>query len=138
MTYGIGHTLPSVVYAIREDDDNFKLATTRSNALAGTSVSFGSSGSGNAHKLIMTKSNEKTLITVDNLVQYPLLYTPLVHTLSGNDGSISAASSIFALSGISTLAANDILICCLQTIMENAIQSFFKRYMRVSKIGGQE
>ena len=65
MTYGIGHTLPSVVYAIREDDDNFKLATTRSNALAGTSVSFGSSGSGNAHKLIMSKSNEKTLITVD-------------------------------------------------------------------------
>ena len=109
MTYGIGHTLPSVVYAIREDDDNFKLATTRSNAFAGTSVSFGSSGSGNAHKLIMSKSNEKTLITVDNLVQYPLLYTPLVHTLSGNDGTISAASSVFALSGIGTLAPEDIL-----------------------------
>ena len=110
MTYGIGHPLPSVVYAIREDDDNFKLATTRSNAMAGTSVSFGSSGEGNNHELAMVKSSEKALITIDNLAQYPLLYTPLVHTLSGNaGGQIGTASTIFALSGISTIGPEDIL-----------------------------
>jgi len=110
MTYGIGHTLPSVVYAIREDDDNFKLATTRSNAMAGTNVSFGSSGEGNIHELAMSKSNEKVLITIDELVQYPLIYTPLVHTLSGNNGGqIGTASTIFALSGIGTINPEGIL-----------------------------
>ena len=53
MTYGSGTPLPSIVYAIRENDDQFKLATTRANAESGTNVSFGSSGEGNAHELSM-------------------------------------------------------------------------------------
>jgi hypothetical protein len=104
-----GSPLPSEVYAIRESSDTFKLALTKNDALSANNVVFSSSGSGNAHQLEMSKKNEKALITLDNIVQYPLIRTPIAHTLSGNGGGISIASSIFALSGISTIVPKDIL-----------------------------
>ena len=110
MTYGSGTPLPSIVYAIRDNDDEFKLATTRANAEAGVNVSFGSSGEGNAHELAMLLGNEKTIITLDGIGQYPLKFTPIAHTLSGNaGGQIGTASTIFALSGISTIIPTDLL-----------------------------
>jgi hypothetical protein len=88
-------------------------ASLNAAALSGQSVSFGSNtstyGSGNAHQLEMDKKLEKALITIDNVVQYPLLFTPISYTLLGNGGQISAGSSIFALSGISTIIPKDIL-----------------------------
>jgi hypothetical protein len=63
---------------------------------------------GNAHQLEMSKKNEKSIITIDNLVQYPL-HLLQYHILSGNGGQISDTSSIFALSGISTISPKDIL-----------------------------
>ena len=101
--------LPSEVYVIREDSSKFRLALTKNDALTGNGVAFSSIGSGNAHQLEMYKKNEKAIITLDNIVQYPIIRTPIVHTLSGNGGTISIASSIFALSGISTIVPNDIL-----------------------------
>ena len=106
MQIGAGTSLPSEVYVIKLTDSAFKLATTKSNAISGIGVTFTSYGSGNVHQLEMDKKLEKSLITIDNVVQYPLLFTPIVYTLSGN---ISAASSIFALSGISTIIPKDIL-----------------------------
>ena len=105
-----GSSLPSEVYAIVQSTSQFKLATTKNNAISGNSVTFiPNSGSGNAHQLEMYKKNEKALITLNNVVQYPLILTPISHKLSGNGGGISIGSSIFALSGISTIMPNDIL-----------------------------
>jgi hypothetical protein len=101
--------LPSEVYAIRLSDNTFKLATTKSNAISGIGVTFTSYGSGNAHQLEMDKKLEKALITIDNVVQYPLSFTKISYNLLGNGGQISAGSSIFALSGISTIAPKNIL-----------------------------
>lgn len=101
--------LPSEVYVIRESANTFRLALTKNNASSGIGVIFSSSGSGNAHQLEMSKKNEKVLITLDNVVQYPLIRTPVSHNLFGNGGAISIGSSIFALSGISTIVPNDIL-----------------------------
>jgi hypothetical protein len=88
-------------------------ASLNAAALSGQSVSFGSNtstyGSGNAHQLEMDKKLEKALITIDNVVQYPLLFTPISYNLLGNGGQISAESSVFALSGISTIIPKDIL-----------------------------
>jgi hypothetical protein len=110
MTYGTGTPLPSVVYAIRENDDEFKLATTRANAEAGVNVSFGSSGEGNAHELSMLLGNEKTLITLDSIAQYPLKFTPIAYTLSGNPGGqIGTTSTFFSLSGISSITPTDLI-----------------------------
>jgi hypothetical protein len=101
--------LPSEVYAIRISSSEFKLALTKSDALTGNYVTFSSSGSGNAHQLEMYKKTEKALITLDNIVQYPLIRTPISHNLYGNGGQISIGSSIFALSGISSIVPKDIL-----------------------------
>ena len=101
--------LPSEVYAIKISNDTFKLSTRKDYAALGIGVTFTSNGEGNAHQLEMYKKNEKSIITIDNIVQYPLLYTPISHTLSGNGGQISIGSSIFALSGISTISPTNIL-----------------------------
>ena len=109
MQIGAGTSLPSEVYVIKLSDTTFKLATTKSNAISGIGVTFTSYGSGNAHQLEMDKKLEKSLITIDNVVQYPLTFTPISYTLLGNGGQISTVSSIFALSGISTIIPKDIL-----------------------------
>jgi hypothetical protein len=101
--------LPSEVYVIKLSDDAFKLSTRKDYAVLGIGVTFTSYGSGNAHQLEMDKKLEKSLITIDNVVQYPLIFTPISYTLLGNGGQISAGSSIFALSGISTIIPKDIL-----------------------------
>jgi hypothetical protein len=102
-------TLPSDVYVIKLSDNTFKLSTRKDYAALGIGVTFTSEGSGNAHQLEMDKKLEKTLITIDNVVQYPLLFTPVSYNLLGNGGQISAGSSIFALSGISTIIPKNIL-----------------------------
>jgi len=101
--------LPSEVYVIKLSDDSFKLSTRPDYAQLGIGVTFISYGLGNAHKLEMFKKNEKGLITIDNLTQYPLIFSKISHTLSGNGGQISVGSTIFSLSGISTISPKDIL-----------------------------
>jgi hypothetical protein len=101
--------LPSDVYVIKLSDNIFKLSTRKDYAVLGIGVTFTSYGSGNAHQLEMDKKLEKSLITINNVVQYPLQFTPISYTLLSNGGQISAGSSIFALSGISTIVPKDIL-----------------------------
>jgi len=101
--------LPSDLYVIKLSNNTFKLSTRKDYSALGIGVTFTSIGEGNAHQLEMVKKNEKVIITIDNLVQYPLLFTPISHTLSNNNGQISASSSIISLSGISTIVPNNIL-----------------------------
>ena len=106
-TSGIStNVCPNDVYVIRLDSDRFKLTGTRN---SGIGFTFTSSGSGNAHKLTMNKRLEKSLIMIDNVVQYPLTYTPLNYDLINNGGQISVASTIFGISGISSIRINDVL-----------------------------
>ena len=103
--------LSTEVYAIKINNDQFKLASSRSNALAETSISFSTYlGEGNAHQFEMYKKVEKSLITLNNLAQYPLLYTDINYTLSGNSGSsIGSTDTFFSLSGISSIYPEDII-----------------------------
>jgi len=101
--------LPTTVFAIKLTNDTFKVALTEADANAGTGVTFPSLGEGNAHRFSMAERNSKTIISIDNLVQYPIKATKIVHTLSGNGGQIGTASTIFTLSGISTISPKDIL-----------------------------
>ena len=105
---GLGTTsiCPSNVYAIRINKDKFKLASTSTYADLGIGLTFTHTGGGNAHELEMYKKNEKCLMTVDGMIQAPLAWTPVNHTLNGD---ISIGSTYFALSGITSLAPKDIL-----------------------------
>ena len=108
MTFKVGSiigNLPTQVFAIVDNDDTFSISTVRS----GTAVTFTDLGSGNVHEFAMAKRNEKALITLDNIAQYPIAFTKISQTLSGNGGSISTTDTIFALSGISSISPGDIL-----------------------------
>ena len=113
MTYDDGTNtgiLTSNVFAIRIDDDNFGIATTKSKANLGLGVTITSFGEGNFHTLEMLKSNEKALISIDGIVQYPLTDTRLTHTLQNNGSvGIGTTQSIFSLSGISSVTVLNIL-----------------------------
>ena len=101
--------LPSSVYAIKLSNSQFKIALTKENANSGIGITFTYLGEGNAHMFEMYKKNEKSLITINNLAQYPLTYTGIAHSLFGNNGSIGAGSTFFALSGISSIKPTDLL-----------------------------
>jgi len=108
---GVGTTniLPSTVYAIKINNDQFKLATTSQYANLSIGVTFTSTGSGNAHELEMYKRMEKTVLSVDGIIQYPLSYSPVSYSIVGNGGQISAAATYFAVSGISSIKPADLL-----------------------------
>ena len=114
--------LPSVVYAIKESNDSFRISTRQDYASQGIGVTFTSLGLGNAHQLEMYKKNEKTVISINDVVQSPLSYSSITHTLSGNGGQIGTASTIFALSGISSIVPSDIL-------------KIDNEYMRIENVG---
>jgi hypothetical protein len=101
--------LPSSVYAIKISNSQFQIALTQSNANSGTAVTFTYLGEGNAHMFEMYKKNEKSLITINNLAQYPLTFTGIAHSLSGNDGQIGVGITFFTLSGISSIKPTDLL-----------------------------
>jgi hypothetical protein len=101
--------LPETVYAIKLSNNTFKISTRKEYALQGIGVTFTSFGLGNAHEFEMYKKNEKCLITINDVTQYPLSYTYVTHNLSNNGGQIGTASTIFALSGISSIRPTDLL-----------------------------
>jgi hypothetical protein len=105
----VTNILPEKVYPIKITNDTFRLSTRPNYASVGIYVTFTSYGLGNAHELIMTKKNEKSIITLDNIAQYPISYTTINYNLNGNGGQIGASSTIFALSGITSIRPSDIL-----------------------------
>jgi len=105
---GIGE-LPTTVFAVRNNENSFYISTT-SPASVGTAVTFVDVGGGNYHKFAMAKSNTKAMVSIDNILQSPVANTLLSYTLKDNvGGQIGTASTIFGLSGISSITFNDIL-----------------------------
>ena len=100
--------LPSKVFAIKINNDRFKLSTRKNYAQAGIYVTFTSVGDGNYHKLEMVKKNEKSIITINNIIQHPITYSLVTHNLA-NDGQIGSASSLITLTGISSITTNNLL-----------------------------
>ena len=119
----ITNVLPSKLYAIKIDNSRFKLSTRREYSLASPAiaVTFTSYGSGNAHELEMYKKNEKSIITIDNVIQSPISYSKLNYTVN-NGGQIGTASSVFGISGISSVLLGDFL-------------KIDEEYMKVSSVG---
>jgi hypothetical protein len=102
----VTNRLPQIVYPIVINSDQFKLSTKKEYANSGIYVTFTSYGEGNAHELEMTKKLEKSVISLDGIVQQPITYTYISQNLSG---SVGFAASTFSLTGISTLQPRDIL-----------------------------
>lgn len=105
----VTNLLPEELYVIKINPDQFRLSTRKDYAEVGIYVTFTSNGEGNAHELEMFEKNSKCIITIDDIIQYPLLYSSVTHTLDNNGGAIGSATTIFSLSGISTVNPRDLL-----------------------------
>ena len=101
--------LPYVVYAIRNTNEKFQIATRPEYASAGIAVTFTDEGTGNKHSFEMVKKLEKAVIAVDDVIQSPIAYTPIVYDLEANGGQIGTATTVFSMSGISSISNGDIL-----------------------------
>ena len=101
--------LPERVYPIALTPNTFQLATKEEYARAGIFVTFTDAGLGNAHELEFTKKLTKTVIGLDGIVQQPINFTPIAHTLIHNSGSIGVGINTFNLSGIASVQARDLI-----------------------------
>ena len=98
--------MPTDVYAIRVNKDKFKLALSLAEADAGLGKTYTSAGSGNSHELEMSKKLEKSLISIDGVVQSPLAFTPVNTTLSY---ALNNSATIFGVAGITSIVTNNIV-----------------------------
>ena len=73
---------------------------------AGVAITFTGLGTGNLHKLTMEKQLTKTIIGLDGVVQQPITFTSIAHTL---DSSINATETQFVISGIGSIQPSDVL-----------------------------
>jgi hypothetical protein len=105
----VTNRLPERVYPIALTPDTFKLATRRSYANLGIAVTFTDAGLGNAHEFEMTKKLSKSVVSLDGIVQQPITFTPISHTLQYNSGSISVGIATFNLSGITSIQPRDLI-----------------------------
>lgn len=85
---GIGTTdkLPAEVYVIKIDENTIKLARSAEDALKEVpkSLNITSVGIGSSHLLISTKQNLKALISIDNVIQSPIVSTSSTTKLSSD------------------------------------------------------
>ena len=104
----VTNILPERVFAIKIDQNKFKISTRKEYANLGIAVTFTNVGVGNSHEFEMVKKNEKTIITINNVVQEPIVYSLIDYNID-NGGNVSSASTIFGLSGISSILIGDLL-----------------------------
>ena len=123
---GIINTLPEKVYVKAVSGSEFFLYSKKEFIEDGEPITFTNSGSGNAHKFQMSKVLSKTVIGLDGIVQQPISYTAVEHTLlddvpskvtaitplilnaTQNEG-LNLEIEQFALSGISSVQPRDVL-----------------------------
>ena len=106
-TAGVVTTLlPTTVFANVIDENRFQLFSRPEYVSAGVAITFTGLGAGNLHKLAMEKQLTKTIIGLDGVVQQPITFTSIAHTL---DSSINATETQFVISGIGSIQPSDVL-----------------------------
>jgi hypothetical protein len=107
---GIGVTdlLPESVYVIKINDSSIRLSSTAENALSFNPIplELRSIGIGSVHSFISKKQNGKVLISVDNMIQTPVVSTGVTTNLLGN---ALPDDTIIYFTGITSFFTNDII-----------------------------
>ena len=98
--------LPSTVYVKAINANTIELYTQKEYITSGLPVKLTGVGEGNAHKFEMTKKLSKTVIGLDGIIQQPITYTAIEHSLVG---IITSGTPQFVLSGISSIQPRDVL-----------------------------
>jgi len=107
---GVGTTdkLPSNVFAIKLSEDKIKLAATAQKALMGipNAVDLTHVGIGTSHRFVSKNQNSKVLVTLDNIIQSPIVSTAVTTHL--ND-QVFTTSDIVEFAGITSFFGGDLI-----------------------------
>ena len=106
---GTGYTdrLSETIFAIKKTENTIQIATSRSDALSGIALTITDFYTGMKDQTFDSiNSNKKCVIMIDNIIQSPMTWTSITHTLSDN---ITGLSTSLPLTGISTMRDGDIV-----------------------------
>ena len=105
---GLGTTsfLPSNVFVIKVDEDTIRLASSATNALklVPEYLDIESVGVGTSHRFIAQDQNTKCIVTIDNVIQSPIVSTAITQTLARN---ITTVDDVIFFSGITSFFGAD-------------------------------
>jgi hypothetical protein len=107
---GIGLTdkLPSTLYIVKDSDLKVKVAGSAEDALSANpkTLDITSVGVGTLHKFESTNQNARVLISIDNLIQSPIVSTSITTTSSKN---VSISEERISFSGITSFFGGDLI-----------------------------
>ena len=107
---GIGTTtlLPSTVYAVKIDDETIKLAESVSKALQTVPevVDITSVGIGTSHCFNAVNQNKKALVSIDNILQSPIVSTAVTTQLADQ---VFTTTDVIEFAGITSFYGGDLI-----------------------------
>lgn len=107
---GIGTTdkLPSSLYVVKVNDLNIKVSASATDALLSipNTLNITSVGIGSTHLFAGKNQNTKTLISIDNVIQSPIVATSITTTLADN---VRVFDDLIAFSGITSFFGGDLI-----------------------------
>jgi hypothetical protein len=105
---GITDKLPSSLYIVKVDDRDVRVAAAASNALKTVPdvLILTSVGIGNSHTFTSKNQNNKVIIGIDNLIQSPIVSTPVTTTLLDE---LTVFDSEVYVSGIGSIYGGDLI-----------------------------
>jgi len=97
-----GGDLSSSVYAIKVDESTLRLATSAENALKTipTYIGLSAVGVGTSHSLTAQNPNSKVIISIDNIIQKPIIPTTVTTTVTGD---VATTDNSITVSGITSI-----------------------------------
>ena len=105
---GITNKLPSSVFAVKVNENYIKLARSAEDALLNVPkvLDLTTVGIGTSHTFTSTNQNPKVIISLDNIIQSPIVATALTSSLSV---SLTSVDDVLYLSGISSFFGGDLI-----------------------------
>jgi len=107
---GVGTTnkLPGTLFAVKIDDDSIKLAETAEKALKTVPevVDITSVGIGTSHRFNSINQNAKLLVSIDNIIQSPIVATAVTSHLTQE---VFTTDEFINLAGITSMFGGDLI-----------------------------
>ena len=107
---GIGTTsfLPSDLYIVKVNEDKVQLASSAENALKETPeiLTFTHVGIGTSHRFIAKNQNAKVVLSLDNIIQSPIVSTAVSTTLARQ---VLTTDDLVYFSGITSFFGGDLI-----------------------------
>lgn len=104
---GVTNKLPRTIYAVKINDREIKVASTLEKSLKRIPETLGIyTGIGNYHYFVGEKQNSRTLVTIDNIIQSPIISTAVTSVLLSN---MPGVSDLAVLSGVTSFFSGDLI-----------------------------